>query len=93
VLSDAALNEIKTGMASFFTNPSTATYNAVSEANTLYASVRADSGRMTYELVRESYMATLTSFNTELARKVRTDRSNSIRTLSQEQQRRLMQLR
>jgi len=95
VLSDRALDEIKTVMTNFFVSPGTETFNAVREVYSLYTNARLETGRAIFEQARLNCIAVLTGFNEGLARRVidDTERNSSIRTLTREQQQRLVQLR
>jgi hypothetical protein len=97
VLSDAALNEVKTILTNFYTNPSATTYAAMKEVYALYDRKRAEIGpnMQTFANARIGYGATLDGLNAGLAQKVFADvrASSAITTLTRDQQQRLIQLR
>jgi len=93
VLSDTALNEVKTILTNLFINPNATTYNAVREMYSLYINTRIETGRGIYEIALLNCAVILASFSDGLARKVIEDKNNSVTSLTADQKKRLLQLR
>jgi hypothetical protein len=94
-LSDAALNDIKTYLTAFYTNPTVETYTTMMEVYRLYEVQEAASRDRFYGMLRNAYYYSISNVNLELAKKVQSDsgKQTSIATLTREQQARLVGLR
>ncbi|MDR2542288.1 MAG: hypothetical protein LBC80_02420 [Treponema sp.] len=95
-LSGQAIDDIKTILTAFYTNPNTSTYNIVRDVFILFnnMSIR-DGGQPVFRAINSSYARVLHGFNYELGEKVIGDSLtiNVARNLTQDEQRRLVELR
>ena len=92
-LSNAALNEVKTILTAFYTNPTVNTYNAVRDIATLYRNTYISTRNAFFLPILASHYAVLSSLNNGLRTKVEDEANSAARiTLTQEQQQRLVQL-
>jgi hypothetical protein len=94
-LSDNALNEIKTILTRFYTEPNQSTYTAVLEAYSIIDQVLPTTRNTKYSHVSRSYGIMLSVLNEGLTQKAITDLKTvrSITVLTREQQQKLIQLR
>jgi hypothetical protein len=95
VLSDNALNEIKTTLTNFYTTPNAKTYACAKETHIVLQSVLLSTRNIRYGEVYHAYERVLSELNEGLAQKVLADvrASSRISTLTTAQQRTLVELR
>jgi WD40 repeat protein len=94
VLTSRALDDIKTILTSFYTNPNTGTYSAARDVFVLYNSYEAVTGNSLFGLLRTSYYCSLQALNPALAERVSADaRNRSNVSLPQALAERLISLR